>query len=252
LEALEGLPRPAGIRPVSDATDFVPCVIRRLVDGERLVIAAVENAPADPRASALADRTWGAQGVRLTVSFIDAPPPDLESLILWHMNSWGEYANVRFDFTQSPGQVRISRAMDGHWSYLGTDILLVPDHEPTMNLHDFTLRTPEAEMRRVVRHQTGHTLGFRHRHLRRSLVERLVEGKAIDFYAATQGWNAEQTRARLLTPTGDASLAETEADSIMCYEIPGALTVDGLPIRGGDDINARDASFAAACYPAKS
>jgi hypothetical protein len=35
----------------------------------------------------------------------------------------------------------------------------------------------------------------------------------------------------------------------MCYEIPGTLTEDGIPIRGGNDINARDAAFAAACYP---
>ena len=237
---------------MSDVADFVPCVVRTLIEGGRSAGAAAGTGHSDPLPSVPADRTWGAGGVRLTVSFIDSPPPDLASLILWHMNSWGAYANVRFDFSRSEGQVRVARAADGHWSYLGTDILQVPGHEPTMNLHGFTSRTPEAELRRVVRHQTGHVLGFCHQALRRGLVERVAEEKAIDFYAATQGWSALQTRAQLLTPICDAplaGLAVTEGDSIMCYEIPGTLTTDGLPIRGGDDISARDAALAAACYP---
>ena len=35
----------------------------------------------------------------------------------------------------------------------------------------------------------------------------------------------------------------------MCYQLPGQITVDGQPIRGGLDINATDAGFAGRVYP---
>jgi hypothetical protein len=46
-------------------------------------------------------------------------------------------------------------------------------------------------------------------------------------------------------------MGTTESDplSIMCYQIPGAITKDGKPIPGGTDINAKDFAFAAAMYP---
>ena len=56
----------------------------------------------------------------------------------------------------------------GYWSYLGTDVLHIPVDQQTMNLQGFTERTPESEYRRVVRHETGHTMGFPHEHMRRS------------------------------------------------------------------------------------
>jgi hypothetical protein len=40
--------------------------------------------------------------------------------------------------------------------------------------------------------------------------------------------------------------------SIMCYQIPGELTKDGIPIAGGKDIDTFDAAFAAKIYPKKS
>ena len=35
----------------------------------------------------------------------------------------------------------------------------------------------------------------------------------------------------------------------MCYQLPGAITTDGQPIRGGTDINQTDYDFAASIYP---
>jgi len=57
--------------------------------------------------------------------------------------------------------------MSGYWSYLGTDILHIPKNRPTMCLENFSMDTLESEYKRVVRHETGHTLGFPHEHMRR-------------------------------------------------------------------------------------
>lgn len=86
----------------------------------------------------------------------------------------------------SPGQagdVRISLAGSGYWSYLGTDILHIPSNQPTMNLQDFSMSTPESEYKRVVRHETGHTLGFPHEHLRKEIVDNIDRNKAYNYFA---------------------------------------------------------------------
>lgn len=200
---------------------------------------------------------WGKQGVKLTVGFLDCDDPTLQKMILAHMNAWSEFANVQFVLSSTDPQVRIARLdsppeMSGYWSYLGTDILSYGPEEPTMNLEGFTVDTPESEFRRVVRHETGHTLGFPHEHLREELINKLDPEKVIAYYKRTQHWTEDDVRAQLLTPLERASvLGSSAADvhSIMCYEVPGSLTHDGRRIVGGTDIDAIDKQVAKALYP---
>ena len=104
----------------------------------------------------------------------------------------------------------------------------------------------------MVRHEAGHTLGFEHEHMRSALVKRIDRRKAIAYFDRTQGWTEQETIDQVLTPLAARSImGTTEADSlsIMCYEIPGTITKDGKPIRGGVDINPKDYQFAARIYP---
>jgi hypothetical protein len=173
------------------------------------------------------------------------------------MNAWGKTANVLFTETRGTAKVRIARLdappeMAGYWSWVGTEILEIPLDEPTLNLEGFTMRVSDAEFRRVVRHEAGHTLGFDHEHMRRDLVARIDRTKAIAFYDRTQGWTAQEVDQQVLTPLADASImgtAESDPHSIMCYQIPGSITKDGSPIEGGLDINKNDFTFAASIYP---
>jgi len=202
----------------------------------------------------LTAKRWKTNGVRLTVGFLETTPADLRARIVAHMNAWSKTANVEFTETQgADANVRILREnTDGYWSYLGTDIMLIDRGQPTMNLQGFTMRTPDEEFHRVVRHETGHTLGFPHEHMRRKLVELIDPEKAIAYFMATQGWSREQVIQQVLTPIQDSSLlgaSRADGDSIMCYQIPGALTKSGDPIPGGLDIDALDYEFAATCYP---
>jgi len=200
---------------------------------------------------------WPTSGIKLTVGFLDNPPADLQARILLHMNAWGKTANVEFVASSTDPKVRISRLdhppeMSGYWSYVGTEILSIPKNEPTLNLEAFTMNTPESEFHRVVRHETGHTLGFPHEHMRRELIAKIDPDKAIEYFGRTQGWSADEVRQQVLTPLEDSSLLETrhaDPHSIMCYQIPGSLTKDGKPIVGGLDIDKKDYVFAASCYP---
>jgi len=173
------------------------------------------------------------------------------------MNAWAKTANVKFTESKTDPDVRIARLDEppnvaGYWSYVGTDILTIDSAEPTMNLEGFTMKTPESEFRRVVRHETGHTLGFPHEHMRKQLVAKIDRKKAIKFFGLTQGWSEEEVLQQVLTPIEESSILGTshaDPNSIMCYQIPGKITKDGKPIKGGTDIDEDDFAFAASLYP---
>lgn len=211
--------------------------------------------PDKHRLALLASKYWGNAGVHLTVSFLDGPEAKLRARIVSHMNAWAKFSNVKFVEVESDGEVRIARtARDGFWSYLGTDIYHVAKDEPTMNLDSFTLDTPESEYHRVVRHETGHTLGFVHEHMREGIVARIDHTKAINYFMATQGWTKEEVIAQVLTPYSNSSLMATEVPdgmSVMCYWLPASIMKDGKEVPGGTDIDTQDGAFAALIYPKK-
>jgi hypothetical protein len=199
----------------------------------------------------LTSKYWGSSPRVLTVSFMDSPAADLRKRIVSHLNAWTKTACISFKETSGTGQVRISRGSGGFYSYLGTDILHIPNNRQTMNLQGFTMNTPESEFRRVIRHEAGHTLGFHHEHMRRELINRIDRQKAYDYFLRTQGWNRQMVDQQVLTPLDVNSILGTAADqdSIMCYQLPGSITLNGQPIRGGIDINATDFAFAGKIYP---
>ncbi len=243
------LPRQAWVSAAAIATRINPVnhpPIERLTQVMRAFRPTVEHI------AVLTTKYWHAGGVHLTVGFLDDPPADLRARVLQHMNAWAKSANVDFTETDTDPQVRIARDASGYWSYLGTDVLSIPPDQQTMNLQAFTMQTPESEFHRVVRHETGHTMGFPHEHMRRELVDLIDPDKAIAFFGNTQGWSADEVRAQVLTPIEESSLlgtAHADPESIMCYQIPGTITKNGEPIVGGLDIDGQDYSFAATIYP---
>ncbi|HEY8187958.1 MAG TPA: hypothetical protein VIF64_17945 [Pyrinomonadaceae bacterium] len=218
----------------------------------RLMLVHKGFAPSPMSIAVMTTKYWGAKGVKLSVGFLDNPPQALKTRILLHMNAWNKTANVQFFLSKTDPQVRIAREADGYWSYLGTDILSIPAKEATMNLEAFSMSTPESEFHRVVRHETGHTLGCPHEHMRGELVNLIDPQKAINFFGQTQGWDPDMVKAQVLTPLEQGSLIGTtfaDQKSIMCYQIPGVVTKNGKPILGGLDIDKSDYAFMSGVYP---
>ena len=197
-------------------------------------------------------KRWPSTGVHLTVGFIETVDAALRARILSHMNAWGSYCNASFSETTTNPQVRISLVGSGYWSYLGTDVLHIPAGQPTMNLQGFSMTTAESEYHRVVRHETGHTLGFPHEHMRSEIVSNIDPAKAKAYFLANDGWDAATTTAQVLTPLDNSALlatAHADPTSIMCYWLPASIMKTGVAVTGGGDIDAQDQAFAGLVYP---
>jgi len=203
----------------------------------------------------LVSKYWGIGGVRLTVGFMETTTQSFRNRILSHMNAWGAYCNVQFTLSNvAPQQVRISTDPNNgvYWSYCGTDILGIAADKPTMNLRNFTMQMDDSEFYRVVRHETGHTLGFPHEHRRRAITDRIDRQKAIDYFMEEDGWSADKTIEQVLTPFEESALVATrgpDIHSIMCYHLPASIMKDGIEVPGGTDIDDLDKEFAGFVYP---
>jgi hypothetical protein len=247
---LKRLPREMWISAAKNAVEINPVNHPPL---HRLLSVMPSFTARPERIAVVTTKYWHAKGVNLTVGFLDNPPKDLRDRILLHMNAWSSRINATFVESNGEAKVRIARTEGaGYWSYLGTDILSIASGDPTMNLEAFTMQTSDSEFHRVVRHETGHTLGCPHEHMRKELVDRIDPEKAIEYFGETQGWSPEEVRQQVLTPLEDASLLGTshpDPNSIMCYQIPGTITKDGNPILGGLDIDEFDYEFMASIYP---
>ena len=226
------------------------------MEGQALQAAKAMGAPVGiQRIAVVINKRWNvpASGsLTLGVRFLDTANAELKAKILTHMNAWYDKGvAVKFAESVQNAVIRIARtAGSGYWSYLGTDILSIPAAQPTMNLDSFSLSTPDREYARVVRHETGHTLGCPHEHMRPALVSKLDRAKTIAYFQQTQGWSPQETTQQVLTPLNEQSLMGTpvDEDSVMCYQLPGQITISGLPIKGGLDINDSDAAFMASVY----
>lgn len=240
--------KPPALKLAEVVRSLLPVVTAGLVPPEK----ADGFLPTPEHLAYLTTKYWGAAGVSLRVGFMESCPADLRDRIIAHANSWGEFSNVKFVYSTMDPQVRITRSGTGYWSYLGTDIRLVPRDQPTMSLQGFTMNTPESEFRRVVRHEAGHCLGSPHEHMRRELVDRIDPEKAIDYFMRTQGWSRQTVIQQVLTPLEESNLLGTEhadQESIMAYQLPASITKDGLPILGGSDFDSADRVWAAKVYP---
>lgn len=259
----------------TSAEQHACCSTKRLPKNDLIAAAAkaIEHNPANALAvppfdakivlgpadlALLVSKYWGSSGVNLTVRFLESVEFDLRSRILTHMNAWGLYANVQFVEVSSGGDVRVSllgKVGDkegGYWSYLGTDIHLIASEKPTMNLEGFSMNTPDSEFYRVVRHETGHTLGFPHEHLTAGIVSGIDRDKAIAYFQQEDDWPSDKTIAQVLTPLDQSAIIQTaQADplSIMCYMLPASIMKNGVAVPGGRDIDATDEEFAGKIYP---
>jgi hypothetical protein len=201
--------------------------------------------------AALTAKKWD-NGRVLHVRFLDGDPLVQEKLQpLAHQ--WSDFCNIKFVFDNHPdAEIRISFLSKGSWSYLGTDALSIPKHEPTMNFGWLKPHTADDEYSRVVVHEFGHALGCIHEH--QNPVTNIPWDKEVvyEYYAGPPNfWDRAKTDHNLFRRYGEdiSQFSEFDKESIMLYAVPNRFTIGDFEVGFNRALSATDKSFIGTLYP---
>jgi len=207
----------------------------------------------DPLSMALLTGKMWKSGRTLRVRFLDGL--DLvKNKVEQMVHLWEAYANIKFVFGADPeAEIRVSFVHDpGSWSYLGTDALVIPKEEPTVNFGWLQSNTPDAEYRRVVVHEFGHTLGCIHEHQSPPASIPWNKPAVYNYFAAAPNfWPPAKVDANLFYKYDSSITQFTAFDplSIMVYPIPKEFTDGVFEVKMSDDLSDTDKAFIAIMYP---
>lgn len=201
--------------------------------------------------AALTGKLWQ-PGRTLRVRFLDGDPL-VQERIPPFAQQWSEHANIQFEFTDDPeAEIRISFAQAGSWSYLGTDALVIPRSQPTMNFGWLTRATPNEEYARVVIHEFGHALGCIHEHQNPASEIPWNKEAVYDFYQGPPNfWAREQVDINLFTRYAEdiTQFSDFDPDSIMLYPIPNQFTRGDFEVGWNHALSDTDKHYVGVLYP---
>jgi hypothetical protein len=146
------------------------------------MLASVHLPEAPQFLALLTTKYWGPRPRTLSVQFLDTPNATLRKKLLSYMNAWSKSGCIKFAATTGRGDVRLTRDGSGYWSYMGTDILLVPRNQPTMCLQSFTA-WPSGAVRCSSRPTMRSTAGSTRRPGRRTSRETSPDGPSRDIFS---------------------------------------------------------------------
>jgi len=211
------------------------------------------NQPASQREIFLIKGKMWKPGRVLHVRFLDGTPA-IQTRVAKVAKEWSSYAGISFEFDNAPNaEIRISFLQPGSWSFIGTDTLLIPADQPTMNYGWFTRSTSDEEYSRVVLHEFGHALGCGHEHQNPANGIPWNVPAVLQFYmGAPNYWSEAQVRENLLKKYDKDTLLYTDFDkySIMLYPVQKQLTLNGFEVPWSNSkLSEQDRAFIAKHYP---
>ena len=171
-------------------------------------------------------------------------------------HEWEQFSTVQLKFvTTGAADIRISfKADPGSWSAVGNDALVeeyFKKDAPTMNYGWLADDTDEAEYRRVVLHEFGHTLGAIHEH-QNPAVSLKWDTKAVYKYFSgpPNNWSKADIDSNILSRYSKTQTNFTKFDpkSIMLYEFPPELFLDHKGTSGNGELSTTDKAFMKKTY----
>jgi hypothetical protein len=183
-------------------------------------------------------------GATIRIRFLDGDPK-AQAEVARIARKWTEHANVKFEFgSTGDAEVRVSFEQRGSWAYLGTDAVVIPKKEPTVNL--------EVVDQRTVLHYFGFVLGLIKEHQNpRAKIPWNREVVSRELGGAPTFWNKETIENNVFRQFSAEDLGDYrdfDPQSIMNVSFPKTWT-GGLTLGGGDDLSASDKALVARIYP---
>ena len=175
-------------------------------------------------------------GATIRVGFLEGPPK-LQNIVKKHAAIWEKHANISFHFARKPPyEIRISfDEKDSSWSLVGTEALEETNpRKATMNLA-ISLKTTAVDIQAHVLHEFGHALGCLHEHSSPNAKIKWHTEAVYQHYWSNGGWNRAEVEQQVLYTYEERDIRQLSEDlfdplSIMAYEIPAELRLDGRSI----------------------
>lgn len=201
--------------------------------------------------AALTRKRWS-PGRELRVKFMGGDPIVRERIVPF-AKRWEDHANITLTFVDDDehAEIRIAFTNTGSWTYLGTDALVIPSDEPTMNYGWLTADGSDDEYQRVVLHEFGHALSCVHEHNHPTAGIPWDLEKVYEYYELTQGWTRDDVDQQVLQKysTSETNFSQYDEHSIMHYPVENALTLGDFEVGWNRDLSPVDMQFIATLYP---
>lgn len=192
-------------------------------------------------------KLWS-NGMTLRVQLLDTDDPEAHEIVKSAVREGLPPMGLRLEFvSNAPSSVpkhhiRVSFvAGEGNHSYIGTDCLLVPANEPTMNLADVRGRLG----RRTILHEFCHALGMLHAHPHGDISWNKPQ------VAMEVGMTTQELEDNFWPSPPPEAQGQYDPTSIMHYQIPARWTTDGVGINMDalDRLSATDVHYLQTVYP---
>ncbi len=191
-------------------------------------------------------------GRTLKVIFLDGQK-EVQDRIVPYFHEWTNHANVHFEFGDDPrSEIQVSFKDPGSWSYLGTDALLMPDGQATMNYGWLAPWTDEEEYARVVLHEVGHALAAIHEHQHPEAGIPWNKPAVYQYYAGPpNNWDKDAVDRNLFQKYGKeiTNYSAFDRQSIMLYPVPKEFTDGTFEVGWNRGLSATDKRFMGEMYP---
>jgi len=199
--------------------------------------------------SSFLKKLW-APGRTLHIRFLDGDP-NIQEKVKQIAQEWTRHANLKFEFDNSPNaEIRITFKQPGSWSYIGTDALIIPKGQPTMNFGYLRVDTPEKEFRRTVLHEFGHVLCLIHEHQNPNANIPWNRDAVIKINSGPPNYWDRAAIDAYYFQKYSGNYRPFDPISVMAYPMPKEYFLRGFEIKGGGgELSEGDKQIARELYP---